>query len=61
RDKKLQLPWDEVLTDLDAFKAVHFQWDDREYLPRTECQGCAHGVFQAVGVKPPPTLQPISL
>ena len=61
REKGLHLPWDEVLTDLDAFRAIHFQWDDREYLLRTEFQGCAYGVFQAAGVKPPPTLQAISL
>ena len=47
REKGLQLRWDEVLTDLDAFKAVHFQWDDRDYLFRTASQGRAHSVFQA--------------
>ena len=60
KKKKIELPWDQVLTDLEAFKAIHFEWNGQPYLLRTEFQGCAHRVFQAVGLKPPQTLQPLT-
>ena len=55
--KEIEIPWDQVLHDLDAFKAIHFQIGDQPYLLRTEFQGNAYRIFQTVGVKPPPTLQ----
>jgi len=55
--KRLKLPWDEVLSDLKAIKAVKLHLNGSPYLLRTDSRGVAHRVFQAVGVKPPPTLQ----
>ena len=56
---KLSLPWDELLGDLRAIKAVKLRLTDADasYILRTDFRGSAHKVFQAVGVKPPPTLQ----
>ncbi len=55
--KGLKLPWDEVLGDLKAIKAVKLRVNGSSYLLRTDFRGVAHRVFQAVGAKPPPTLQ----
>lgn len=55
--KGLKLPWDEVLGDLQAIKAVKLSLNGSSYLLRTDFRGVAHKVFQAVGAKPPPTLQ----
>lgn len=55
--KELKLPWDEVLSDLKALKAIRLHLNGTTYLLRTDFRGVAHKVFQAVGVKPPPTLQ----
>ena len=55
--KKLKLPWDELMGDLRAIKAVKLRLTDSSYILRTDFRGSAHKVFQAVGVRPPPTLQ----
>ncbi len=57
KTKEIDIPWDQVLLDLDAFKAIHLQVAEKSYLLRTEFQGDAYRIFQAVGLKPPPTLQ----
>ncbi len=57
KTKEIDIPWDQVLLDLEAFKAIHLQVTEKSYLLRTEFQGRAYHIFQAVGLKPPPTLQ----
>ena len=54
---RIKVPWRMVLDDLEALKAIHFDWNAKEYLLRTEFTGCAYDVFKAVGAKPPKTLQ----
>jgi len=56
----IKMPWQTILDDLEALKAVHFEISGKEYLLRTEFSGCAYDVFKAAGVKPPKTLQCIS-
>lgn len=45
--------------DLDWLRAVTLDVDGRRYLLRTEVRGEAYAVFQAVGLQPPPHLQPL--
>jgi hypothetical protein len=55
--KKLKVPWDELMGDLRAIKGVKLRLNGSSYLLRTDFRGVAYKVFQAVGVRPPPTLQ----
>ncbi len=56
--KGLKLPWDEMIGDLKAVKAIKLRLEGTDYLLRSEFRGAAHKVFAAVGFKAPPTLQP---
>jgi len=55
--KGLKPSWDDLIGDLRAIKAIKLDLNGSSYLLRTEFRGVAHKVFQAVGVRPPPTLQ----
>ncbi|NIS67928.1 MAG: hypothetical protein GTO12_02940 [Proteobacteria bacterium] len=55
--KGLKRSWDEVTSDLKAIKAVKLHLNGSSYLLRTDFRGVTHSVFQAVGAKPPSTLQ----
>jgi Transposase DDE domain len=51
------LEWAEVLRDLERVQYVEVQQGDKRFRLRTELQGSAGRVFQAVGVAVPPTVQ----
>ena len=55
-----QLSYSRVRSDLDRFRAVAIDADGTRYLLRTELCGNAYAAFQAVGLCPPPHLQPLS-
>jgi hypothetical protein len=52
--------WAEVLRDLERVQYVDVQQGDQQFRLRTELQGSAGHVFQAVGVAVPPTVQQLS-
>jgi hypothetical protein len=60
REKKSQASYREVLKDLEQVKAVRVELDGRAFLLRTELPGRAYDAFQAVGLRPPPRLQPLA-
>lgn len=49
--------WAQILRDLEALQHVEVEHDDKQFLLRTELQGCCGAVFRAVGVGIPPTIQ----
>jgi hypothetical protein len=49
----------EVISDVEQMKAVRVELDERVFILRTELVGRAYDAFQAVGVRPPPRLQPL--
>jgi len=51
------LEWAQILRDLEALQHVEVEHDDKQFLLRTELQGCCGAVFRAVGVAIPPTIQ----
>lgn len=51
-------PWSRLLTDLSALKAVQITLDGKEYVVRTDLVGDCYRAFQAVGLRPPPRIQP---
>jgi hypothetical protein len=57
-DAGLKLPWDEVIRDLSAVRAVTVELGGEQYVLRSPMTGHAGKVFAAVGVKPPPLAQP---
>lgn len=60
KEKRPQASYWEVLKDLEQVKAVRVELDGRAFLLRTELPGRAYDAFQAVGLRPPPRLQPLS-
>jgi transposase len=50
----------EVLADLEQMRAVHFQTRGKTWLWRTELPGQAYDAFHAVGMRPPPRIQPLT-
>ncbi len=55
RGKKLE--WANILRDLERVQYVEVARDGKKFLLRSELQGTAGHVFQAVGVAAPPTVQ----
>jgi len=60
KEKRPQASYQEVLKDLEQVKAVRVELDNRAFLLRTELPGRAYDAFQAVGLRPPPRLQPLT-
>ena len=54
----VKLPWDEIIRDTSAMRAVTVRLGAERYLMRTALQGCAGAVFRIAGVKVPPLAQP---
>jgi transposase len=54
------LEWAAVLQDLEGVQYVDVSQGDKRFRLRTELQGAAGRVFQAVGVAVPPTVQQLS-
>ncbi|MFQ5722283.1 MAG: hypothetical protein ACE5GI_07305 [Candidatus Aminicenantales bacterium] len=52
--------WAEMVTDLEALKAIKLELEGQYYLLRTELKGVANDVFRAVGVRPPKVVQPFA-
>lgn len=50
----------EVLADLEQLRASRFEAKGKAWLRRNELPGRSHEAFQAVGLKPPPRIQPLS-
>jgi len=50
----------EVLDDLEQVRAVRFEARDRAWLWRNELPGKAYHAFRAVGLRPPPHVQPLA-
>lgn len=58
RDQGVRSSYQAVIKDLEQVKAVKVQLKDKSYLLRTELNGRAYDAFQAVGLRPPPRIQP---
>ena len=56
----LKLPWDEIIRDLSALRAVTVALGGEAYLLRSPLQGSAGKILAALGIKPPPLAQPVS-
>jgi hypothetical protein len=54
------LSYSQVRRDLDKLRAVALEVEDSRYLLRTELSGHAYTAFRAVGLQPPPHLQPLN-
>ena len=50
----------EVLADLEQMRAVRFEARGKAWLWRTELPGMAYDAFRAVGLRPPPRVQPLT-
>lgn len=57
---ELKLPWDEIMRDLSALRAVTVDLGGEQYLLRSPLQGNAGKILAALGIKPPPLAQPAS-
>ena len=55
-----QMSYPQVRRDLDRLRAVAIDAGGTRYLLRTELAGNAYPAFQAVGLRPPPHLQPLN-
>jgi len=60
KQQDLYLPWDEIIRDLSAVRAVIVRIKEDRYLMRTPLKGHAGKLFQVVGAKVPPLAQPLS-
>lgn len=60
RDKRAKASYREVLKDLEQVKGVRVEVGEHAFLLRTELVGRAYEAFQAVGLRPPPRLQPLT-
>ncbi|MDM7998723.1 MAG: transposase, partial [Dehalococcoidia bacterium] len=58
RDQAAKSSYQAVMKDLEQVKAVKVNLKDKSYLLRTELKGRAYDAFQAVGIRPPPRIQP---
>ncbi|PIQ82010.1 MAG: transposase, partial [Candidatus Omnitrophica bacterium CG11_big_fil_rev_8_21_14_0_20_64_10] len=58
-EAKMMLPWDEMIRDSSAMRAVVVRLGGERYLMRTALRGCAGTLFRIVGVKVPPLAQPV--
>jgi len=54
------LSYSKVRRDLDRLRAVLLDVEGNRYLLRTELQGQTYAAFKAVGLRPPPHLQPLN-
>jgi hypothetical protein len=54
-----QFEWAKIKKDLKELQLVELEENGIRMVIRTECKGCCGSVFQAVGVAPPPRIQPI--
>jgi len=57
--KGVNLSWDDILSDIRAFRAIKLILNRKPYLLRTEFQRNGYSIFKAAGVKPPPVVQEI--
>jgi transposase len=48
--------WGDVLRDLDRLQQASLEHDGKHWLVRTQADGCAAALLQAVGVAPPPRI-----
>jgi hypothetical protein len=58
-DAGAKLPWNEIIRDTSAMRAVTVRLGGERFLMRTAAQGCAGTVFRVAGVKIPPLAQPV--
>lgn len=56
---ELLLPWDDIIRDLSALRAIEASVEGERFLMRSPLKGCAGKVLAATGVKAPPTAQPL--
>lgn len=59
KENRPEANYAQVLTDLRQVKAALLELSGRPFLLRMELQGQAYDAFQAVGLRPPPRLQPL--
>jgi hypothetical protein len=58
-DAHVEVPWDEIIRDLSALRAVTVELGGEQYLLRSPLQGSAGKILAAAGVRPPPLAQPV--
>lgn len=56
-----KFPWDEVLRDLSALRAIHLEMEDEIYLLRSPLRGCAGRLFQIAGVRVPSLAEKVKI
>jgi transposase len=54
----IQREWQDAIRDLKMVRAIRLKLRERAFVLRTDMVGDAGKILQAVGVRPPPTLQP---
>jgi Transposase DDE domain len=52
------IPWLDLLRDMESLQAIKLTLNGKTFLHRTEFTGCLARVFDALGIRPPPRLQP---
>lgn len=55
---KIEREWEDAMRDLKTIRAVRLVVDSKAFLLRTDLTGVAGKILQAVGVRPPPVVQP---
>lgn len=58
-EKKIVVPWPNLMRDLERVHAVEVELDGQHYLLRTDLVGSAHSAFIAAGVRPPSSVTPL--
>jgi transposase len=60
QEPEVEISYREILKDLDKVRAEEIKANKKSWLVRTELAGQATLAFQAVGLRPPPRVQPLS-
>ena len=60
KDQGSSSSYQEVLADLEQMRAVRFEARGKAWLWRNELPGVANDAFRAVGLRPPPRVQPLT-
>ena len=58
--QEAEISYRDTLNDLDQVRAVEIKSNRKSWLVRTELAGQAGVAFQAVGLRPPPLVQPLT-
>lgn len=54
-----QVIWDDLIRDMGSLRAIKVRMSGKEYLLRTPLKGALYSIFQALGLRVPPTIMKI--